>query len=70
MKKIAFTLLVTGALLALLTYAANAADFLGIKAFFKIGLLALGLMIVSSGYFLVSFLLEWARETDFFKQVL
>ncbi|SEK45224.1 hypothetical protein SAMN04488505_101226 [Chitinophaga rupis] len=70
MKKIALTLFVTGALLALLTYAANAADLLGIKAFFEIGLLALGLMIVSSGYFLVSFLLEWARETDFFKQVL
>jgi len=70
MKKTALTTLLTGVLLALVTYAANAADFLDIKTFFKLGLFALGLMILSAGYFLVSFLLEWAKETDFFKKVL
>ncbi|HEU4555863.1 MAG TPA: hypothetical protein VFS25_23665 [Chitinophaga sp.] len=70
MKKFALTILIAGVLLALFTYAANAANLLGIKTFFKLGFFALGLMILSAAYFLVSFLVEWAKETDFFKRVL
>lgn len=70
MKKTALISLMVGASIALLSYAAEATGLLDIKAFFKIGFTGLGLMILAAGYFMTSFLVEWARETDFFKKIL
>lgn len=70
MKKAALITIVVGALVALLSYAAGEAGILGVKAYFKIGISAVGLMILAAGYFLISFLTEWARENDFFKRIL
>jgi hypothetical protein len=60
MKRTVLITLVVGALIALLSYAAGETGILGIKAYFKIGFTGLGLMI----------LVEWAKETDFFKKIL
>jgi hypothetical protein len=70
MKRTALITLVIGALVALLSYAAGEAGILGVKAYFKIGISGVGLMILAAGYFMVSFLMEWARENDFFKRIL
>lgn len=70
MKKTALVMLVVGALVAVLSYAAGEAGMLGVKAYFKIGFSGLGLMVLSAGYFMISFLVEWVRETDFFKKIL
>ena len=70
MKRAALITLVVGALVALLSYASGEAGILGVKAYFQIGITGVGLMIVAAGYFLISFLVEWARETDFFRRIL
>lgn len=70
MKKTALIAAAAGILIALLAYAAHSAGLLGIKAFFKLGIAGLGLMIASAAYFIVSALAEWARETDFFRRIL
>ncbi|KAA2240805.1 hypothetical protein F0L74_32230 [Chitinophaga agrisoli] len=70
MKKTALFILVAGILIAVLTYIANLTDLIGVKSFFKLGFLALTLMVISAGYFLISSVLEWAKETEFFKKVL
>lgn len=70
MKRAAFITLVVGALVALLSYAAGEAGILGVKAYFQIGIAGVGLMILAAGYFLITFLVEWARENDFFKRIL
>jgi hypothetical protein len=70
MKRTALITLVVGALVALLSYAAGEAGILGVKAYFKIGISGVVLMILAAGYFLISFLAEWARENDFFKRIL
>jgi hypothetical protein len=70
MKRTALITLVVGALVALLSYAAGEAGILGVKAYFKIGMAGVGLMILAAGYFMISFLVEWARETDFFRRIL
>lgn len=70
MKKAALITIVVGALVALLSYAAGEAGILGVKAYFKIGISGVVLMILAAGYFLISFLTEWARENDFFKRIL
>ena len=70
MKRTVVITLVVGALIALLSYAAGETGILGVKAYFKIGFTGLGLMILAAGYFMISFLVEWAKETDFFKKIL
>lgn len=70
MKKTALISLLVGALIAILSYIATEAGLLGVKAFFKIGFTGLGLMILAAGYFMISFLLEWAKDTEFFKKIL
>ena len=69
MKITALICLVAGVLIALFTYIAIAADFVDVKVFFKLGFMALGLMVISAGYFLISFLLEWAKEMELFKGI-
>lgn len=59
-----------GALTALLSYAAEIAGILTVKSFFKIGFMGLGLMTIAAAYFLVAMLVEWAKETDFFRRIL
>ena len=70
MKRTALITLVVGALVAILSYAAGEAGILGVKASFKIGIVSLGLMILTAFYFIVSFLVEWTKENDFFKRIL
>ncbi|WP_298735840.1 hypothetical protein [uncultured Chitinophaga sp.] len=70
MKRTALITLVMGALVALLSYAAGEAGLLSVKAYFQIGITGVGLMILSAGYFLTSFMVEWARETDLFRRIL
>lgn len=70
MKKTALISILVGALIALLSYVAAETGFLGVKAFFKIGFTGLGVMILAAGYFMISFLLEWAKDTEFFKKIL
>ncbi|GAA0525837.1 hypothetical protein [Chitinophaga japonensis] len=70
MKKTALISLLVGALIAILSYIATEANLLGVKTFFKIGFTGLGLMILAAGYFMISFLLEWAKDTEFFKKIL
>ena len=70
MKRIALITLVVGVLIALLSYAAGEAGVLGVKAWFKIGITGLGVMTLAAGYFMITFLVEWAKETDFFRRVL
>lgn len=70
MKRTALITITVGALVALLSYAAGEAGILGVKASFKIGIAGLGLMILTAAFFMVSFLMEWAKENDFFKKIL
>lgn len=70
MKKTALITAVTGALIALLSYAAHEAGMVGVKTFFKISFVGLGLMILAAIYFLFTFVAEWVRETDFFRRIL
>lgn len=70
MKRIALIAAAAGIVVAILAYAAHSADLLGVKAFFKLGIAGLCLMIASAAYFIVSALTEWARETDFFRRIL
>jgi hypothetical protein len=70
MKKTALITAVTGALIALLSYAAHESGMVGVKTFFKISFAGLGLMILAAVYFLVTFVVEWAKENDFFRRIL
>ncbi|ASZ09721.1 hypothetical protein KTO58_27360 [Chitinophaga pendula] len=70
MKKTALIAAAGGILIALLAYSAHSAGLLGVKAFFKLGIAGLLLMIAAAAYFIVSALAEWARETDFFRKIL
>lgn len=70
MKRLALITALAGITIAILAYLANAAGLLDVKPFFKMGFVGLGLMIISAAYFLVTFLVEWARERDFFRRIL
>lgn len=68
MKKTALVSLLVGMLFALLSYAAGEMGILDVKTCFRITFISLGLVILSAGYFMISFLVEWAREIDIFKR--
>ncbi|WP_143304747.1 hypothetical protein [Chitinophaga vietnamensis] len=62
MKKLALIAAATGIFVALAAFAASETGIIGIKTFFELGFAGLGLMILSSVYFLFSCIHEWARS--------